>query len=258
MRKTMTITGNNRPFYLREMLSSLRRNDVRGYVAHFFLEPGCPENVRVAEEASSWLDLRIHVNSRRLGVRCNPYNALETVFQDSEFNVYLEDDIVLSPDTFDLCNFYLASAECAGTMSLQLFNHYSYPGNKLGYWDGKPPVDDLCLGRYGYFPHFCALGFAATRESWRRHFRMQWWQTTGWDCGIEHYLREHRVGRKTWLAQPLVSRSNHIGRAKGTHCGSAFHDRAFAHIQIATVAPRSSYRVRCHEYGTRGVRELWP
>ena len=110
--KTLTLTVNNRPGYLRQLLDSLRRNNVDGYdLLYCAVEPGCPEVLDVCK-AIDFIPTHVHLNAERLGVRENPYQALRAVFDmGSDFNVYLEDDLLVSPDALDLANWYLEQDE---------------------------------------------------------------------------------------------------------------------------------------------------
>lgn len=105
MNKTMTCTANNRPHYLEQMLTSLSKNKTEGYHLYIQVEPGNPKTIEVCNNID-FMPTTIIKNRKKLGVRENPYKLLEKVFEidGSDFNIYLEDDIIISPDVTSLAN----------------------------------------------------------------------------------------------------------------------------------------------------------
>jgi hypothetical protein len=236
--RTITITSWRRPFYLRQVIESLRQNDTTGYTLYVALEPGgLPETLNVARSAAEFVDTRILVNSRNLGVRENPFNLLTYVFEHegSQGNVYLEEDTVVSADALRLVNWYFEKVDKSNLMSLHLFNYES----------DSEKLHDLFVGK-----EFNSLGIAMTREQWGRWYRSYWHDdvTTkkvfpdliGWDWAMRAVLALHE---DLATLTPRCVRSNHIGREGGVHCTPEFHDERFASLRINEDPDVSHYRI---------------
>lgn len=246
--RSITVTACRRPGYLRQVVESLRENDTDGYVLYMAVEPKrVAEVLEVAREAGEFVETRVLVNRRRLGVRENPYNLLWYVFEHegSEGNVYLEEDTIVSPDALRLASWYLDEVDKTRLLSLVLFNG-----------DGDPQrPHDLFLGS-----EFHALGLVLTREQWRRWYRPFWhddgiarevfgpFEQTGWDWAMRAVLRRHPELR---TLTPCLGRSNHIGRERGVHCTPEFHDANFAAVEINRDPRVSSYRIDAAPRPTR-------
>lgn len=226
--KTLTLTAWYRLEYLKQMLDSLRQNNLEGYdLLYCAIEPGRPE---VADLCTSidFIPTKVFVNPFQRGVRINPYSALEAVFHmGSDFNVYLEEDIVLSPDALDMANWYQGQAE--DTLCLPFFNYHSSPDDPAGI-----KVEREC-------EEFAALGFALTRQSWEKWFQPYWFMDDyskgkiGWDWAVRYAANKHGLE----MLMPLWARSNHIGQLGGMHCSAEFHDQTFAHLSISDGSSRN-------------------
>ena len=224
MRKTITLTAHNRPHYLRRVIDALRRNALEGYSLYCQLEPGCGECLEICRTID-FLPCEVIVNKCRLGVRENPYALLARVFeQGSAFNVYLEDDVVLSPDAFDLANWF-AQLQHAYVLCLCFMNYGSNSDDPLRVTTGS----------------FNALGFCLTNHAWNTYFAPHWHaDERGWDWSITSLHAAHPELR---VLQPTLGRSNHIGRTGGTFCTPEFHDRVFAGQTISDRRWSGSFSV---------------
>jgi hypothetical protein len=229
--RTITVTANDRPHYLERMLESLGANELAGHQVVFALEPGCEANLEVCR-AFDHAPKTVIINPRRLGVRKNPYSVLDYVFaKGSRANVYLEDDIELSPDAIALADWFFDRPGAPHCTGLRLFAK-------------STDADDLSA--VVATKRFSALGFAQTAEQWREYFRPAWFdddhplEGKGWDYSINALLR---FGDGLHMLQPVVARSVHIGREGGTHCLPEHHDRVFGPILIGRRSPREAYRL---------------
>ena len=236
--RTITITSWRRPFYLRQVIESLRQNDTTGYTLYVALEPdGLPETLNVARSAAEFVDTRILVNSKQLGVRENPFNLLTYVFEHegSQGNVYLEEDTVVAADALRLANWYFEKVDKSNLLSLHLC-HYESDSEK---------VRDLFVGK-----EFNSLGIVMTRQQWERWYRTYWHDDVitkkvfpdliGWDWAMRAVLALHE-GLGTLM--PRCVRSNHIGREGGVHCTPEFHDERFASLRMNEDPDVSHYRI---------------
>jgi len=210
--KTLSLTAFNRPSYLQKALQSLSRNDLAGYDRLYIgLEPGNAQVLEICKNIN-FIDTEIIQNKSVLGVRDNPYSLLKTVFdRGSKLNVYLEDDVLISPDALSLANWYDHLPARDEYLCLSLFRKLEPLGVALVEESSK----------------FDALGFVLSREQWCKYFEKYWYaQSNGWDHSIRGMIKE--LGVKTLI--PGQSRSFHIGREGGVHYRPQLHDRV--HLKI--------------------------
>lgn len=234
--KTISITGYNRPQYLREVLDAIKVNDVSGYHLVCSLEPGCKAVVDMCNSID-FIDKTIIVNEKKLGVRQNPYNAINYAFNvlGSEFNIIQEDDVTLSPDFFDLANWYYDNFKNNPTkyMSYGMFNYDSSP---------QFPNELIEINS------FTGLGWCCFKENWDICYNKWWFNDeitkrnsmgSGWDWASTAAFKE--FGYKGLI--PKYARSNHIGRLSGTHCLPTFHDQKFVNLDYNKTLKIKEYIV---------------
>lgn len=219
MKKTISITANNRPHYLEKVIDSLSKNDIYGYdKLYCALEPGNDKNVYLCESID-FIDTEIMVNPRKLGVRRNPYEVLDRLFKDdSQFNVYLEDDSILSNDALRFADFFLLNHDPVRHIHCS-FYHYlnidSFKTYSVLEWD-----------------NFVAIGMAFTKESWEKWLKPYWFNDLiskemkiggiGWDWSIRSVIKKYNLK----VMSPVIPRSMHIG-VVGTYCKPSDHRKLF-------------------------------
>lgn len=242
--KTITITAYNRPQYFKMICESLRQNDLRGWKIVVAFEPSDK-----FDEQKAMLDTILndndevwravwYKNTEKKGVRKNPHDVLDYVFTQlkSEINIYLEDDIVISPDVTKLAEWFYTYQEDKEVLSVKLVNESC-----------KELTDDetllLCNNEYS------ALGMIIKKNSWFKHYAPNWfkdvgmWQgqhRVGWDWMIHRGVLEPNPDLYTLM--PVNSRSNHTGREGGTHCSPQGHDEVFGDVKVNDSIPRT-YKV---------------
>jgi len=226
--KTITFPVGYRPGYLIEFLDDLKKHDLSDYTIVCSAEDCLPCLEILDKCILSLTILRNESSEGRSsikGVRVNPYNALNYVFNvlGSDFNVHLEDDLVLAPDVFCLSDWYYNTYKDTPLtyMSYGLFNHASN-GDNL---DGLEVIS-----------MFEGLGWCTFKEGWNDCFSKYWFDDTygwkhfnsyGWDWAIHGAYTE--FGYKG--IRPLTARTNHNGRIGGTHALPAFHDATFKNLK---------------------------
>jgi hypothetical protein len=216
--KTITLTVSGRPQYLRPMLASLEKNDLAGYeYLKINIEPGNEEVVDICNNIK-FIPTKIQINASNFGVRLNPFEALKYVFMDgSDFNVYLEDDILLSPSAFKLANFHYREFANSEHVAACSFHNYQ----------SRPDKDVVEM-----ISEFVAIGFSLTKTSWKKYFRPYWFDDgiaeeqqiggIGWDWSIRAVIKKFNLQVMT----PFYSRTTHIGEV-GTHCRPCDQKRLF-------------------------------
>lgn len=224
--KTITFPVGYRPVYLKQFLGYLKNYDLSDYKIICSAE-ACPPCIKILEECDLPLTILHKPNSSgrksHSGARDNMYNVLSAAFKlGSDFNVHLEDDFVLSPDVFDLANWYYETfKETPLTyMSYGLFNHSS----------GGDDFSGLEI-----ITAFEGLGWCTFKECWELCFNKYWYDdkfakkhfnTYGWDWAMMGAYKE--FGYKG--IRPLIARTNHDGRTDGTCCTAVHHDAHYANL----------------------------
>jgi hypothetical protein len=172
-------------------------------------------------------------------------------------NLYLEEDLLVSPDATALALWYehhhephwlCLSLLAGGCGSATFLSNPLYP-------------DVLFEGR-----SFNSLGFAVRLQEWGRFFRPGWfgdpharprkgdaaWRNHwGWDWSIYGLLLDNPG---LCCVQPACARATHTGRLGGVYASAEFHDRAFAKLQI-NAKPQAAYKLLArdalaHEVGS--------
>lgn len=221
-KKTITITVNDRPECLSQLLNSLSKNNTKDYSLVFSIEPG-NDDVREMCENFDFPAKTILYNPVKLGVRSNPYSVLDYVFSlGASGNLYLEDDLELAVDALDLVNWFWDNNNYENVAALSLHSN-------------RQTIDFKHLDKISRFGRFSSLGMALSRERWERFFKFQWFNNNhslknkglGWDYSINAYFKEHGLR----MMEPYVSRSRHTGRY-GTHCTPEIHDKVLGKVRV--------------------------
>ena len=229
------MTAFRRPFLFKAMLETLLANDLTGWriVIQIDASPVAGDIAQIAHSLLDNHDRDIVVNPVRLGVRENPFRLLERVFREgSEFNLYLEEDLLLAPDATKLALWYEAHHRpewlclnliAGGCASRGLLSNSDHPSL-------------LFSGTT-----FNSLGFAVRQQEWRRFIEPAWMTerpdvvkydgvpTGGWDWQVYAVLLDEAHLR---TVQPVLARATHNGRIAGEHCPPWFHDLAFEGLPL--------------------------
>lgn len=250
VQKTITITAMSRPLLLKALLDSLARNDLDGWTIFVSIEPSSAtsEMLSICQSMLAIQSHEITVNDEVLGIEANPHHLLSRAFAaGSALNLYLEEDLVVSPDATAIASWY-AKNHRPGWLCLNLL---AAPCGSAGTLSDPRSPNELFLART-----FNSLGFVARREEWYDLLEPVWfggngprvaggwaanWGTKGaggWDWSIYALL----ASRKDLVSvQPALARATHTGSA-GTHATPEFHDRAFHNIEICQTTG-GSYRL---------------
>ena len=201
-RFAMTMTACSRPNYLAETLESLAANQhLDNFTLHFGVEPVNQEVLQICSGVR-FMDTDVHVNETRLGVRENPHQLLKRTFDlGYEGVLYLEDDVILSPDAVDLVLHYANSEEAERHRCLCLHNI-----------DSQADADPTRIETDVDVKKLEPLGFYASSRNWVDFIAPMWHASfDGWDWSLR------RSGDHNRIARPAISRSHHIGLFGGVH-----------------------------------------
>jgi hypothetical protein len=233
---TITLTVNNRPHYLRRALQSL--SQVRGIAGwHLFigLEPGSRECARVCHGIDFMPHTILH-NEAPLGIRGNPYNVLDYAFkQGSLLNIYLEDDLLVSPDVADLALWYgrLISEDVLHDIKVMFMSLFVTS-------TGGEPIDEIVASQF-----FSPWGLVINRFQWLNHIKPFWWNDEhsfphmkDWTLSLAEHLKYPLM-----LLAPRLSRTANIGREGGVHSIPERHDLLVQGLAMNRSAGPFAYRI---------------
>ncbi len=208
MNKHLVFTAFNRPEYLQPTINSWNNvRNLRDWNTVFHIEPS-DQQVLVSEIAMQLnTEVTTRINPERLGVLVNPWNAINTAFDNNaDFVVLAEDDVIVSQDILEY--FEWAAIEYETAYSILNINSFS----KLGGRANQLTQDS----------HFSPLIWGVWRNRWENYLRDSWdkdystgnpdGSEAGWDWNINRILQRENFK----VIKPLQSRSNHIGLI-GTH-----------------------------------------
>jgi hypothetical protein len=230
-----------RPALFDQMLGTLAKNNLDGWHVHIAVEPAGHEREfrEIAQKHLPPGQFDMTMNPSILGVRRNPYELLNRVFQQgSQLNVYLEEDLVVSPDVLAMALWYqrnhqdhwllmnLLAGPCGITSYL---SNPNYPNtlfeaktsNSLGFVMRSEEWNALPRGLW------MAERYMNWREFWQRGLE-DW----GWDWAIYSFLAKHP---RYVSVQPAFARASHNG-PEGTFSRKEFHDKAFGRLPVCNVA----------------------
>ena len=221
--KTISITVHDRPQYFVRLLETLVKNDLDGWHIVVGLEPS-PQKSEQLELIEKYIPKAevIH-NETKLGVSGNPFSLLTYVFEElnSEINIYLEEDLIISPDVCQLAEWYNKLED--GSMCLCLCNigkievddvNNNQPHSCMFYANSEMTHSGSGLG-------FSALGLLIKSNQWK-YFRDNWHNNTqGWDWGMLNYIKAEGIK----ILMPYKTRADHIGEW-GIHVVGPEHNRS--------------------------------
>lgn len=198
--KTISIPTNNRPELLQQCLEAILKcpeND--DWTPVFSCEPH-PETISVVERYSKrWKDARIWYNPVQMGIHTNTFLAPAFAMAlYPEFNLYLEDDIVVAADALALCEQFRVSG-LPGMVAFRRWHKTEDAGRPL---DVQPNGHGL-LGD----------GFAWHARDWPLIRRFWFYYQDGipgdmWDWSVS-WAMDNVLRTPQW--RPLVPRSQNIG-----------------------------------------------
>lgn len=230
--KTISITVSNRPNYLEQCLNSLYNVEgIDDYTVIFGIEPLCEKSFSLCDN-SRFKKKIIYKNTQKLGIRDNPYILLNNVFQNSMVNIYLEEDVIVSPDIIYLSDFYYKKYK--DYILLNLFNKSSC---------ATESAHKIFKVTNGFVKNeeviFSPFSWITTQKNWNNCLKNWWYENDcGWDFSLSSKLSE---SKKEFLVVGKT-RSNHIGEV-GTHVQPDYNKQHFSDIVICSNKQKIFYDV---------------
>ena len=221
MMKTITITAYNRPRNFQLLLDSLRDQilPLDEYKLYIKIDPGGSqiETIKAMAEAVDFVETEVRCDGNHLGLNRATYASLQRVFEegDSDFNVYLEEDFLLSPDAFHLAEWYIKNdqflqSQCradGAALSVALYGLVNL------YTRNNASREEVFMAWGGGM-----WGFVVSRPQWIRYVKDGWLSSgQSWDAALAEWIRRDTCSMRTF---PDVSRISNTG-FRGEHSDPA-------------------------------------
>lgn len=225
MKKTIAVAAYNRPGLLAQMLKSLEEQmqPLADYKLYIRIDAGGDrfEDVKRVALGVDFVDTEVFHPRQNEGCIMNTYRLMAQVFEEegADWNVYLEDDFLLSPDAFNLVEWYIAHAEeLKGCFGVEGIGAYCLCRLRES---GDP--EKIYLSRA-----FVGWGFLMDAHQWRIYAKPAWCNAKKlwgydrmWDNSLADYIRT--CGATVHNVFPELSRITNTGRV-GTHFTARKYD----------------------------------
>lgn len=233
MKKTITIVTNNRPDYFARMYATLIPQ-FQDWDIYVFSEPPATGILDVPPKDLP-PRLRHIINGRRMGVHLNPFNALWYAFNDekSDFNLHIEEDLLLSPDLVNMVDWYAVHAE-----------EHPHAIALCPYAETTRP--DTGADTLFWVNGWTSMSYAMTAKNWRNFFVRHFFDDfRGWDWSLSVAIQKSiRYG----VLCPYFSRVMHIG-AQGEHVFPSQQEQLFGNKIYYQGPPITEHHVRINPKG---------
>jgi glycosyltransferase involved in cell wall biosynthesis len=215
--KTITVAAYNRPENLALLLQSLKEqllplDDYRLYIR---IDPGGKHFGAVKAIAETDGCAEVHCPRKHQGLNRNCYETLRWAFETAgaDFNVYLEDDFILSPDAFSLVEWYIRHEEemrsyprvkdVAAYCLCIMANVQALLGNQA-----TLDPEEVFLART-----LQGWGFVTNKHQWTTYVKPHWFAGKGtWDTFVYRYIMSFQGVHSAF---PALSRISNSGREEG-------------------------------------------
>lgn len=196
MNKTISLACYNRPKILRKVLNSLKEQmvDLTNYKLYINCEPVNDKVINIIKNIN-FIETDVVINDKQLGLNTNTFAPMNRAFIKADFNLYLEDDIVLSPDALNLFEWYIEQ-DLTDIALMALCNTT----------DKSSKLDENLLYKVR---RFCGWGVVMSNNQFEKYFRPAWFPKTGsWDWSLANYVRTFK---SICNITPQLSRATNIG-----------------------------------------------
>lgn len=213
-KKAIVFTSFDRVNYLKQTLESWSKvRYIQEYDIYFKVEPSnkideiCEVISKFAEQIGN--DVNVDINNRVMGCAANTWFALDKTFNDYDFVILAEDDILVSEDVCEYFNYLENKYRDQEEFAIISANTK---------WDTQDP-NSVCKEQ-----SFNGLIWGTWKKYWELYIKDTWdWNyssgnggPSGWDWNLTLRVLPNN---NLFSINPLASRSQHIGE-NGIHCSS--------------------------------------
>jgi len=213
MKQILATVGGQNPQSMRELLSSVTKNELNGWQVHIQLHfNDClHEYFDLIHEILGPYDFFIAVNQNPLGHKEHPHYLLNNVFETgSDICIFLQEGIVVSPDITDIANWYIEQE----LMNILCLNCCLAGCDSNGFVSDPEYADIFVKTKI-----FNGDGLIITGQQWSKHFKLNWFcvpeyflnrygeHKDRWDIGILNYLL---MENQLKVIQPIFARARKV------------------------------------------------
>lgn len=237
MKKSITIVGYRRPFFMKKMFETLVKNDLEGWDIYIGLDKD-PQNVDrhrqfiqeyVPQANVFWRDWHYHL-PRWACISRNLHDLISRAYANgSEYNLYIEDDLTVSPDVTQIADWY-GQSKIENTFCLNLTNRSNNHSiasmdspeklivsiKRLHQIKGYPSQ----IGARQVIPGFNPFAHVTKRREWYEFINQSTFFHKGWDHGWGIEARHRDLD----ILVPFVTRCDHHG-THGVHIKNNAHNK---------------------------------
>ncbi len=234
-KKVITISAYDRPIYLARTMDALSRcYGIQDYKLHCFVDLSSEQetihDVCIDIRIRCGLNLDITFNDTRVDCNTNIYDCLYWGFEQTDYLIHIEDDIVLAKDAllyFEQCGKTYEKDQDILTVS-------AYNNGELAYKETHTDEFKPSLSAVYRQNNFAPWGWATWKDRWEE-IKENW--QFGFDarykdgkmilppgCGWDVNMEKAILGDRKRIC-PACPRCKNIGRLQGRHMSPEHFDR---------------------------------
>lgn len=187
----------------------------------FFVEPNSENMVEMIPY--HW-NKTIFRNYYRFRPALNHFVSFNYCFNELklDYAFLLEDDIICSPDLYELSMYCLDNNLLDDSLLCTLNKHFLFENNHDIY---KKQSNDIVLKLNGC-KYVSGWGLGVTRKFWENTFLKLWRMDITFDTVIDIYYKECKI------ISPLISRTNQIGKIGYNYTNDIWNMHGFSNIKL--------------------------
>lgn len=196
----------------------------------FFVEPGSENMVEMIPD--HW-NKQIFRNYYRYKPALNHFISFNYCFEvlNLDYIFLLEDDIICSPDVYDLSMYCLENKILNDSILCTLNKHQLYEPNHSVY----SKKDESLLLKLCGVRYLSGWGTGISKSFWEKYMFKQWRMDITFDASMYLYLPDCNV------ISPLVSRTNQIGEIGLNYNPDLWKSHSFSNIEISNNSHKKQY-----------------
>ena len=217
--------------YFEEYISHINRlNDLDKINFIFFSEP---DSENMIDMIPNHWNKQIFRNYYRFRPMLNHFTAFNYCFNELklDYAFLLEDDIICSPDLYDLSMYCTQSNLLDDRLLCTLNKHFIFEQNHNIYNN----LNENIILKLNSARYVSGWGIGVTRKFWENIFIKLWRMDITFDSVIDNYYKECKI------ISPLISRTNQIGKIGYNYTNDIWNMHGFSNINIHTGTNKILY-----------------
>jgi len=213
------IGQSHRLVYHKKFLQCCKNQKKFDSIQFIFFYENTIIDVDLIDDLKKYNNIDLHINSYDFKTYLNQYNCLNYCFEhlNLESVIYLEDDVEMSNDLYDVTNFYLNSTHYKENNIFCYLNKDNLLSNDIT----SSELIEIKPFMRGDMDYFTPWGFLVTKDIWNKVLK-HWNKKSSFDYDIvEYFKKTHRI------VSPQESRVNHIGEVGMNYNKQLFQSHNF-------------------------------